>query len=362
MTLAVRSEALPTLEKARALLERSRKVQDVMKIKALAQAVASCEASESARIEACAIVLLAKARIGELTAAIEKAPAIGKRAGRGRIVSSAREQTKSAQLEAEGISRKEAAECERIAELKKSGDLDRVIAKRPDALTTAGAVALSKLPASDRKRAIAKLGDVPDVRRAVREVTAAIKTRELAKIARGNAPIGSIAERFPIVLADPPWKYEHSETVSREIENHYPTMALEEICALDVGKKLATDDAVLFLWVPSPKLAEAMRVIEAWGFEYRTGAVWDKEIIGPGYYWRQQHEHILLATRGNPPKPPPAARPSSILKARRTKHSKKPPILHEQIERMYPELPKLELFARAPREGWAVWGNQSEGK
>lgn len=163
--------------------------------------------------------------------------------------------------------------------------------------------------------------------------------------------------RYPVLYCDPPWRYEHVETESRAIENQYPTMALDEICALPVGG-IAHDDSILFLWATSPKLHEAMRVLDSWGFVYRTCAVWDKELIGMGYYFRQQHELLLVATRGALPTPQPADRPSSVIRERRGKHSAKPDVVYDVIERMYPELRKVELFARRPRDGWASWGSE----
>jgi len=183
------------------------------------------------------------------------------------------------------------------------------------------------------------------------------RTERINEIARGNQPLHAV-QRYPVILADPPWRYEHSKTTSREIENHYPTMSLDEICDLPVGE-LATPDAILFLWTTSPKLAESMKVIEAWGFEYRTCMVWVKDKIGMGYYARQRHELLLIAKRGEIPVPEPSNRFDSVIEWPRTEHSAKPPIVHERIEEMYAEFDKVELFARSPRVGWAVWGNQS---
>jgi N6-adenosine-specific RNA methylase IME4 len=165
-------------------------------------------------------------------------------------------------------------------------------------------------------------------------------------------------QKYPVIYADPPWRYEYVETESRAIENQYPTMELAEICALPVAA-LATEHAVLFLWVSNPKLEEGMAVIKAWGFQYRTCMAWVKDRPGMGYYVRQQHELLLIAKRGEPPMPLPANRPASVITAPRLKHSAKPVEFCEAIERMYPELPKIELFSRAPRDGWAAWGNQA---
>lgn len=163
---------------------------------------------------------------------------------------------------------------------------------------------------------------------------------------------------YSLIYADPPWQYEFAESNTREIENNYPTMPLQDICGLPISA-LAADDSVLLLWATSPKLQEAMQIIEAWGFTYRTCAVWDKEIIGMGYYWRQRHELLLLASRGSLPVPEPANRPDSIFVERRSKHSQKPALVYSMIERMYPTAAKIELFARNEREGWDRWGNQA---
>jgi len=164
--------------------------------------------------------------------------------------------------------------------------------------------------------------------------------------------------QFRLLYADPPWQYEHVKTESRAVENQYPTMTLEQICALEVP---AADDAVLFLWATSPKLAEALTVVSAWGFTYRTCAVWDKGVIGMGYYFRQQHELLLVAGRGELPVPEPSARPASVFRSPRTKHSAKPVFVYEMLEQMYPtftEADRAELFARQTRPGWTPWGNE----
>lgn len=185
------------------------------------------------------------------------------------------------------------------------------------------------------------------------------RIEKIVQIAQGNSDLAETAVLYPIVYVDPPWRYEYSPTDNREIENHYPTMTLEEICLLPVAE-IATPDSVLFLWTTSPKLAESMQVIEAWSYTYKTCMVWDKERMGMGYYARQQHELLLIATRGAVPVPDPANRPPSVIRARRdNEHSAKPAEFYEVIERMYPDLPKIELFARNRRTGWAAWGNEA---
>lgn len=183
---------------------------------------------------------------------------------------------------------------------------------------------------------------------------------KIAEISKGNAPLGRSA-KFPVLYADPPWKYENPPMGggNRSIENHYPTMTLEEICALDVAS-LATEDAILYLWATAPKLAECLKVVEAWGFNYRTNFVWVKDKIGMGYHARSQHELLLVARRGEIPPPAVEDRVSSVVFADRSEHSAKPDEFYDLIEKFYPSLPKIELFCRgAPREGWTAWGNQA---
>jgi N6-adenosine-specific RNA methylase IME4 len=174
------------------------------------------------------------------------------------------------------------------------------------------------------------------------------------------AALEMLGLRYPIILADPPWRYENPPMGggNRSIENHYPTMALDEICALPI-EDIAASDSTLYLWATAPKLAECFKVLDAWGFIYRTNFVWIKDKIGMGYHARSQHELLLVAKRGNLPPPAAEERVSSVIHADRGEHSKKPAIFHELIDRWYPDLPKVELFARVGRPGWATWGNQA---
>jgi len=162
-------------------------------------------------------------------------------------------------------------------------------------------------------------------------------------------------EKYDVILADPPWQYEFSMAINRAIENQYPTMTLDEIKQLQIP---SAENAVLFLWATAPKLEEALEVMRAWGFKYRTCAVWDKEVIGMGFWFRIQHELLLVGVKGNYPVPPPDSRFSSIIRERRGKHSEKPKLIYEMIEKMCPKGKYLELFARETRQGWKAWGNE----
>lgn len=163
--------------------------------------------------------------------------------------------------------------------------------------------------------------------------------------------------KYHIIYANPSWRYDFAVSENRAIESQYPTMELDAIKALPVSD-IATDDAVLYLWATAPKLKEALEVMEVWSFTYKTNAVWVKNNIGMGYWWRNQHEMLLVGTRGNFPPPEPALRVSSVFESPKTEHSEKPLSVDEAIEKMFPNIMKIELFARQPRKEWAAWGNE----
>jgi N6-adenosine-specific RNA methylase IME4 len=164
-------------------------------------------------------------------------------------------------------------------------------------------------------------------------------------------------KKYQVIYADPPWRYRVTISRNRRVENHYPTMAIEEICALKVP---SADDSVLFLWGTAPLMFEAFRVMEAWGFEYQTLAVWNKVSMGMGYWLRGQCELLLIGTRGQIDAPPEARSVSSVYSEKRTKHSKKPAYFRNLISSWYPNEAKLEMFAREASPGWDVWGNEVE--
>lgn len=175
-----------------------------------------------------------------------------------------------------------------------------------------------------------------------------------------NTPLLPTGRRFSLILADPPWRYEQALPWQR-VENHYPTMSLDDIKALSVSE-ISEKNSILFLWTTAPKLMEGGAVLAAWGFTYKTCMVWRKEgPLGMGHYARVDHELILIGTKGSPGTPEPKNRPSSVVDARKLRHSQKPALFHEIIEGMYPNSTRIELFSRSPRAGWAAWGNQVNG-
>ena len=173
----------------------------------------------------------------------------------------------------------------------------------------------------------------------------------VAKVGFDAAKLG----KYSIILADPPWDDDFGAN-RRSTENHYPTMKIEEICALPVSE-IAHDQAMLFMWATSPMLEPALATVKSWGFEYRTQMVWVKPSIGTGQYVRQRHELLLVCRRGDHPAPDATLLPGSIIEAPRGEHSEKPGVFFEIIEKMYPGAARIELFRRGqPRDGWAAWG------
>ena len=112
------------------------------------------------------------------------------------------------------------------------------------------------------------------------------------------------------------------------------------------------------MWATAPKAYEAHRLVEAWGFTYKTQMVWDKERIGMGYWTRGQHELLYIATKGDVSPPPASERVPSVIREKRNKHSRKPERVYIFLESMFPHLAKVELFARQQRDGWASWGDE----
>jgi N6-adenosine-specific RNA methylase IME4 len=144
--------------------------------------------------------------------------------------------------------------------------------------------------------------------------------------------------------------------MDRAADNHYPTMTTDEIAAMVIP---AAKDCALFLWSTAAMRPDAERVMAAWGFRYASECVWVKDRLGTGYWFRNKHETLLLGIKGDVPAPAPGTQFPSVIEAAIGKHSAKPNQFAEMIEEMFPNLPAIELFARAPRLGWDAWGNEA---
>jgi N6-adenosine-specific RNA methylase IME4 len=183
------------------------------------------------------------------------------------------------------------------------------------------------------------------------------KEWQLQHIAAANEP-----EKFPVIYVDPPWQYtsgdqhtdEEQETV---LGDHYPSMPLDDICALPQAK-LAATNCVLFMWCTSPTLEEAFQVINAWGFKYKTSMIWDKVAHNVGHTVSVRHEILLIAKKGQTPKVPKLV--DSVYVEERGEHSRKPEYFRQLIKELYPDGKRLELFCRGEAaEGWEAWGNEA---
>jgi N6-adenosine-specific RNA methylase IME4/ParB-like chromosome segregation protein Spo0J len=252
----------------------------------------------------------------------------------------------------------------RAREVQEHGAPELIHAVEQGAVSVSAAADVATLSAQEQREIVARgereiLRAAQDIRARKAEIRRAERIERLAATCNQSAPFPS-DRRYAVLYADPPWHfnvYNEESGIESAAGNHYSTMSLEEICALPV-LSLASPDAALFMWTTVPHLRESFDVLVAWGFEYKTNIVWVKDKIGLGYFVRNQHELLLVATRGDMPSPSPANRPPSVISASRREHSRKPDEAYALIERMYPDLPKIELFARQARPGWAAWGNE----
>jgi N6-adenosine-specific RNA methylase IME4 len=174
--------------------------------------------------------------------------------------------------------------------------------------------------------------------------------------------------RFGTILADPPWRFVN-RTGKMAPEHRrlarYSTMTTEEICALPVGE-IAADPAHLYLWVPNALLTEGLRVMESWGFDYKSNIVWHKvrkdggsDGRGVGFYFRNVTEMILFGVRGKNARTLAAGRRQvNFLATRKREHSRKPDEQYAIIESCSWG-PRIELFSRGARRGWVCWGDQA---
>jgi N6-adenosine-specific RNA methylase IME4 len=159
--------------------------------------------------------------------------------------------------------------------------------------------------------------------------------------------------KYKTILADPPWSYSNQGTRAAT-GNHYNTMSIDDICALPISR-LADETAHLHLWTTNAFLFDCKKIMELWGFEYKSCFVWVKSSMGIGNYWRVSHEFMLLGVRGSLPFQNHSE--MSWYEEKRSKHSAKPLEVIKKIETVSPG-PYLELFGRETRENWTVWGNQ----
>lgn len=179
--------------------------------------------------------------------------------------------------------------------------------------------------------------------------------------------INDLNETYNLIMCDPPWKQSRGgkksvRPMSSGKSLDYPTLTLEEIKEhIKIATKHTTEDAVLFLWTIDKYLFEAQKIAEELGYKLHARMVWDKVIgIPAAFTIRFGHEYLLYMYKG---KLTPVAKDErgkihDVFHEKPTRHSKKPEVAYQIVERLYPDLTKLEMYARYPREGWDSFGNE----
>lgn len=221
------------------------------------------------------------------------------------------------------------------------------------------AAQIAKMPKSRQKQVVND--SEASLRGTAKKEKRATREREFADITK-QAMQNLGTKTYGVIYADPPWRFEpysRDTGMDRAADNHYETMESDDIKAMAVP---AADNCVLFLWATVPMLPEALDVMKAWGFTYKSHCIWIKDRIGTGFWFRNRHELLLVGTRGDKvPAPAHGEQYESVIEAAVTKHSQKPGHFAEMIEDLFPNVPAVELFARGERLGWDVWGNEAVG-
>ncbi|OOY20864.1 hypothetical protein BMI86_10175 [Thioclava sp. DLFJ5-1] len=166
---------------------------------------------------------------------------------------------------------------------------------------------------------------------------------------------------WQIIFADPPWRFASNSKAKpgRNAMRHYECMTFKELQALPVAE-IAAPVSLLCMWVTVPFAEHGYQLSREWGFKPVSQLVWPKQRIATGYWARNRHEFIIIAKRGRFPCERPALFSDSVIPGDQRDHSRKPEWPQEQIDKRFPNMRKLELFARRPRAGWQVMGNETE--
>lgn len=238
--------------------------------------------------------------------------------------------------------------------------IDRKLSSRAQRKAGIAAEAFERMVEATRDRILA--GNGPDI---LKDITTEQKQqrRDNRERVLGGILHALPTRKYGAILADPEWRFEpwsRNTGLDRAADNHYPTSCTEVIAARDVPS-IAAPDCVLFLWATIPMLPQAIVVMGAWGFDYKSHYAWGKDKAGTGYWTREKHELLLIGTRGKFVAPAMGTQGESLIIAPRGEHSAKPDVFLEMIERWYPTLPKIELNRRGPaRPGWDAWGNEAQ--
>lgn len=197
---------------------------------------------------------------------------------------------------------------------------------------------------------------IKEVKRKDKEINFANKTVAANRTLENNEMV------YGVIYIDPPWKFEvRSENgMDRSAENHYPTMTLDDIRGMKIP---AAPDCVMFLWTTVPHLHNAIEILQGWGFEYKSAYFWHKTKPGTGYWSANTMEILLLGVKGEIPAPTPEQRMEQVIKAEQGEHSAKPEVFADGITKMFPNVAKIDMFARKRNhkgENWYYHGNELE--
>lgn len=165
--------------------------------------------------------------------------------------------------------------------------------------------------------------------------------------------------RYKTIYADPPWYEAGGGKIKRGADRHYDLMKTKDIIALPIAS-LAEENCHLYLWTTNNFLPDALAVMKAWGFTYKTIITWNKDRIGLGQYFRGLTEHCLFGVKGNLPYKVIGGKRcqgKTGFYAPKSKHSAKPQEMRTMIEAVS-YAPFLELFARKAVKSWDCWGNE----
>lgn len=329
------TNSLTKFDAAKHALAIASTVDEVKEVRDKAEAMRAYakQAGESLEMQnqCAAIKLRAERKAGEMLAGMERArPADNLNVG-----PKSRELTTGPTLADLGVSRNQSSQWQKIAAMPEDVFEDYI----------SGTIASRRELTSKQMLLIAK------------KLEAAARASEPVAIIEGvSTSLEEIVEsgnKFGCIYADPPWKYDNQGTRAAT-SNHYGTMSVDELCEMPVVD-FAADDAHLHLWTTNAFIFDCQRIMEAWGFTYKSMMVWVKPDMGIGNYWRVQHEFLLLGTRGSADfrdKNLP-----SWIEHKRLGHSTKPHVFREAVEKVSPG-PRIELFARNDHPNWVSWGNE----
>lgn len=319
-----------SVERARDFLSQSKNVDEVREVADKAKAVAlylrSVEASIESQNDAAEIRLRAERRLGEISQEIEED-------GRGRKpkVKAAAPAviTKGAKLAELGLKERDARRYEQLAKIPevKFDELIEETRSKGERLTSSAPLKL------------------------VRQDAKAKKAAELR-----SKPIPQADGRFDVIVIDPPWFYEkRAEDITQRGQIPYPPMTQDELLALPVPDR-AEEDCILWCWTTNAFIEDALELGKHWGFELKTMLTWGKDRMGNGDWLRGKTEHCLMFVKGRPIVT--LTNQTTLLMAGVREHSRKPDEFYALVESLCPGT-KLDMFAQEQREGFVVWGSDT---